>query len=131
AAKTTEAFNLLVQVEKNRNQTRLACEALLRHELFEPWPIKVLAEGEQEQTLAGLHRINEEKLNSLSAEALFELRNASALQIAYCQLLSMQHIQRMGKLAGAHAAGKKAAQQFTEEASIAQNHGTISFENLR
>src|SRR5690606_37601193 len=74
AAKTTEAFILLVQVEKNRNQTRLACEALLRHELFEPWPIKVLTEGEQEQTLAGLHRINEEKLNSLSAERSEERR---------------------------------------------------------
>src|SRR5690606_12259396 len=113
APKTSDAFALLVNMEKSRNSARAACAALQQFDLFEPWPIKVQTEGVQ-QTLTGLHRVNEAKLNSISADALLTLRHASALQVAYCQLLSMQHIQRLGKLAGTHASAKKASQTITE-----------------
>jgi len=56
-----------------------------------------------EQNVAGLFRIDEAALNQLPAEAFMELRDAGALLCAYCQLLSMQHLQTLGQLAQVHA----------------------------
>jgi hypothetical protein len=51
----------------------------------------------------GLYRIDEVALNALSAEPFQEVRAAGALPVAYCQLLSMQHLAVLGELAKAKA----------------------------
>ena len=109
-----EFFN---QIEANRQLTRRICTVLRQHGLIQPWPITV--QGEQgEQQVEGLFRIDEAALNALTAEALAEVRNAGGLTVAYCQLLSMQHLPTLGTLAQAHAEAKKA--QLAQEA-LAQN----------
>lgn len=127
AKATSELFNFLIHVEKDRNLTRKACDILKQHELFEPWPIKVTGEGEP-RTLTGLYRINEEKLNAVSGDVLMSLRDSGALPAAYCQLFSMQNLKTLGKLADAHA---NAIRSNAEAVGFSEDNGTISFDNLR
>ncbi len=78
-----------------------------KHQLIQPWPIKLQTTA-GEQAVEGLFRIDEAALNQLPAEALIELRNTGALLCAYCQLLSMQHLQTLGQLAAARAQAQAA-----------------------
>jgi hypothetical protein len=82
---------------------------LQKHQLIQHWPIKLQTTA-GEQAVEGLFRIDETALNQLPAEALLELRNTGALLCAYCQLLSMQHLQTFGQLAAAHAQADAKAQ---------------------
>ena len=61
--------------------------ALAKAGVIQPWPIKLKAE-QGERTVAGLHRIDEVALNALADDAFLKLRKASALPIAYAQMLS-------------------------------------------
>jgi hypothetical protein len=97
-----EVLTFLTQVAANRNNTERVCALLHQHQLIQPWPI-TLKSSEGEQTIEGLHRIDEEALNRLPTDALLALRDAGALLPAYCQLLSMQHLPMLGQLADAHA----------------------------
>jgi hypothetical protein len=102
-----DVMDFLTQLEQSRLATAATCEVLARHELLQPWPITIQGDS-GEQKVEGLFRIDEAKLNALSAEALQEVRDAGGLTMAYCQLLSMQQLPALGQLAQAHA---KAAQQ--------------------
>jgi len=97
-----DTLNFLTQVAQNRLATQAICALLQKHCLFQPWPIKVHADA-GEQNIEGLFRIDEAALNQLTADALMELRNSGALLLAFCQLLSMQHLPKLGQLAQAHA----------------------------
>jgi len=88
-----------------------------------------------EQAVEGLFRIDEAALNQLPADAFMELRDSGALVLAYCQLLSMQHLPVLGQLAQLHAqAEQKAALPTTPGGELnleyLNNSGTISFGNL-
>ncbi len=126
-------LDFLQQVRSNREATLRICAALQAEELIQPWPITL--KGEQgEKTVQGLYRIDEAKLNNLSADALQQLQQAGALPVAYCQLLSMQHLQTLGKLAEAYASAKaqsQAALPTTDTGELdlefLNNNDTISF----
>ncbi|MBK1719771.1 SapC family protein [Thiocystis violacea] len=96
-------LEFLQQIERNRVLTSQACAALARHELVHTWPI-TLGGTTGERRVEGLFQIDEAALNQLSDEAFLDLRRAAALPIAYCQLLSIQHLPRLGELATASAA---------------------------
>lgn len=129
-----QAFELLSKSSVNAEITANLCEALDKHKLIKPWEVKLQRE-QGEQTLQGLFCIDEAALNQLSGKALKELRDAGALQTAYCQLLSMQHISALPQLAQAHAnAAKKAADlnQTAGEVKLdgLEDDGSINFDNL-
>lgn len=92
-----QVLEFLQQVERNREQTMVVCQALARLELIRPWPIQLMV-GESERQIQGLFRIDEEALKQLPDEPFLELRRAGALPLVYCQLLSMQHITLLGRL---------------------------------
>lgn len=98
----TDVLNILNKVAANRKVTQHICAVLQKHNLIQPWPIK-LQGAEGEKAIEGLYRIDEAAMNLLPAEAFMELRDAGALTLAYCQLLSMQRLPLLGKLADAHA----------------------------
>ena len=131
--KILEFFN---QIEVNRQLARSICAVLQQHGLIQPWLITV--QGEQgEQKVEGLFRIDEAALNALTAESLAEVRNAGGLTVAYCQLLSMQHLATLGTLAQAHAEADKArlaqealAQKGELHLGFMSESGTFSFGNL-
>ena len=88
--------------ERNRAATQRACAELAALEMIEPWPAEVdTANGRLR--LEGLYRASEPALKALSPEALRRLRDAGALSLAYCQMISAQHLPTLGRLADAHA----------------------------
>ncbi len=127
-----DVLNFLQQVRANREVTQRLCAALDAEGLIQPWPITIKTE-EGEKTVQGLFRIDEAKFNTLSSEALHRIHQAGALPLVYCQLLSMQHLQGLGKLAEAHAQAK--AQQATVnngelDMEFLNKAGTISFGSI-
>ena len=129
-----DVLDFLNQIDQNRVATAMTCTVLQRHNLIQPWAITVNLE-KGEQPITGMFRINEEALNQLSAEALHEVRNAGGLIVAYCQLLSMQHLSVLGQVTDAQT--KAATQQERLLSQIApggvlnleffNNGGTIDF----
>ena len=113
-----EILAFLQQAEHGKLASTAACAVLARHHLIVPWPITLTTETGEKQ-IGGLYKIDEPALNQLSAEALLEVRNAGGLLIAYCQLLSMQHLPILGQLAEAHAKAELAAAEASK--LIAQN----------
>jgi len=122
-------LSFLGQFAANRTLTQQICALLQKHELIQPWPITVKG-GDREKAVQGLFRIDEAALNALSGEAYLELRDAGALPLAFCQLLSMQHLPKLAKLAKAQT-----DQQATVPAGgdldleFLNDGGTISFGN--
>ncbi|NYT63469.1 SapC family protein [Alcaligenaceae bacterium] len=125
-----DVFNFLTQVSANRLVTQRVCAALQEHGLLQPWPIK-LQTDQGEQAVEGLYRIDEAALNQLPADAFDALRQSGALPVAYCQLLSMQHLQKLGQLMHAHSAS--AAPQTPDgelDLEFLNDSGTINFGKL-
>ncbi len=126
-------MNFLQQVRQNRQRTQHLCAALAAEGLIQPWPITVKTDS-GEQSVQSLYRIDEAKLNSLDADALYRVHQSGALPMAYCQLLSMQHLQALGKLAEAHAQAKAKTQPPLPtipsgelDLGFLNNGGTLSF----
>ena len=108
AQAVADVLNFLSQIAANAQATKRICAALQEQSLIQPWPISLQgAAGAQQVT--GLFRIDEAALNALPADGLDALRSAGALPIAYCQLLSMQHLSRLGALAQARREAAVAA----------------------
>ena len=132
-----DILSFLTQIEQSRVATTVACAALQKHALIRPWAITLKTET-GEQQIEGLFQIDEAALNQLSAEALLEVRNAGALPIAYCQLLSMQHLPMLGQLIDAHAKAEQAQVQPPEHLAPGGNFdleflnkgGTFNFSGL-
>jgi hypothetical protein len=80
-------FEFLLEVERSRRVTDLAVAALAQAGVIQPWQIKIKTE-QAEQAMSGLHRIDEAVLRALPDDVFLKLRKASALPIAYAQLLS-------------------------------------------
>ncbi|MDD2893498.1 MAG: SapC family protein [Halothiobacillaceae bacterium] len=111
APAVTEILNFLSQVEGSRKLTEKACALLQEHGLFQPWAITLQGkDGQEAKKVEGLFRADEAALNKLPAETFAELRDAGALVLAYCQLLSMQHLPILGQLAEAHGKAAQRAQ---------------------
>ena len=124
----------LTQVQINRVQTARICQALADHALLQPWPITVQGDG-GDRTVQGLYRIDEAALNALAADALKAVQQAGALPVAYCQLLSVQHLPRLGELAQAQRKTAAAPAVPTTPAgeldlSFLGQHGTLSLGGL-
>ena len=107
AAKLQAMIDFLTALRRDEQRTHVALNALAHHGLIQPWPLKVKA-ADGEQVVEGLYRIDEKALNALPAEALAEVRDAGGLNIAYCQMLSIQHTATLAKLVRLHqqSAGK-------------------------
>ena len=125
-----EILNFLKQGEINRQRTAAACAVLQKHQLIRPWLINLKTDT-SEQAINGLFQIDETALNQLPADALLEIRNAGALPIAYCQLLSMQHLPTLSQMAEAHAkAEQHLAANGTPDQMFFKKNETISFAGL-
>lgn len=89
-----EVLNFLSEVESNRAATAKAARLLEQHGVIQPW-----TQTSGGVTLGeGLFKADEKMLNGLSMEAFQELRQGGALVLAYCQMLSMQHVALLAKL---------------------------------
>ena len=92
-------LNLLNELERNRRATDIAVAALAGAGVIQPWPIKLKTEQGEQPAPVGLYRVDEVALNALTDEAFLKLRKASALPIAYVQMLSMGQLSMFEHLA--------------------------------
>jgi len=133
--RTKAARDFLKDVEANRMGSARACAALARHQCLGPMALDdEAAETGQPRYL----KVREAALGKLSAEALVELRDCGALALAYCQLISMQHLTALKELharALANAAAAKApppaAPDGPVDLSILDKDGTMNFDAFR
>lgn len=99
-----QVMEFLTQIERNRAATEVLCDRLRDLGLIQTWPVKLQGGDGGERAIEGLYRIDEAALNALPVEQLAALRDAGGLSMAYCQLLSMQHLALLGELAQARTA---------------------------
>jgi hypothetical protein len=120
-----QVAKFLEEVVRSREAALRICDILSKHDLIQPWPIKVNTK-EGERQVDGLYCVNEVKLRDLSTEAFEELRKAGALPLVYCQLLSMQNIERLRQL-GALRMRIAEKQQERAAAKSTSNELDLSF----
>lgn len=123
-----EILEFFKQIDSNRELTLAACAVLQKYNLFQVWPITIKGE-DSEVNVEGLYRIDEAAINALSADALLEVQKIGGMTIAYCQLLSMQHLPAMGQLADAHAAQAKLTGSSDSNLGFMSDGSTFSFGN--
>jgi hypothetical protein len=92
------------KIENEYNLTQRACSVLAAHQLLEPWPI----------SHGGLYRVNEKSLFNLEASALAKVRDVGGLNVAYCQMISIQQIALLEKLAKQQEAAKETANPLAD-----------------
>lgn len=96
----TEAVRQLIQflnqVRHDRQVMLRQCALLDELGLIQAWPLTIKADA-GEQSVGGLYRVSEEAMSNLSGEDMLRLR--PVLPLVYCQLLSMQHIHALARLA--------------------------------
>ncbi|MDF3886722.1 SapC family protein [Cupriavidus basilensis] len=113
-----QVLRVLDELEGNRGVTAAACAALQAHQLIVPWDITVQSEAGT-QTVEGLYKIDKAALEALPGADFGALRKSRARALAYCQLLSMQHLATLGQLARAHATAAAQAAQAAQAAKAA------------
>ena len=127
-------MGFLQRVEQGRAATAIACEALARHGCIAPLAFSVKDKGGKEHRMEGLYRADEAVLNKLAAEAFLELRTTGAIALAYAQLVSLQKLPLLPKLAarvpqGAAAASVAAGKDI--DLSFLEKDGTFGFDAFR
>jgi hypothetical protein len=95
---TKSGFEVLADCERSRGRTDAAVSALAEAGVIHPWGIRV-KDGDKEQNVSGLFCVDEAAMNALSDDAFLRLRKASALPIAYAQLMSMGQLSMLERLA--------------------------------
>jgi hypothetical protein len=109
-----KVLGFLTQVSRGQQAVASAAQALLSAGVLEDWPLRVKDE-EQERDVRGLLRVSEKALNNLAVEPFMALRTSGALPLAYAQLLSMQNIGLLSRLAQLHADFQRREQQAEAE----------------
>lgn len=127
AEPTRQIFELLSQHERARAATKAACHALEQHGVIAPWDITIKAE-QGERRIEGVCKIDETALNQLPSESFEALRQVGALPLAYCQLISMQHLQTLGKLVEAHDRHARKTQQALQDTLPQSETGDIAID---
>jgi len=133
AKPVAEIMEFLSQLRAAQAETERACASLKEHALLRPWQIQLKAGAGEPRKVQGLFHVDEAALNALPATGLAALRDAGALKLAYAQLLSMQHLPMLGKLAQAtgqsqsQAAGLRVTPEGDLDLEFLNKGGTISF----
>jgi hypothetical protein len=110
----------LTELGNSRKATAIACAALQDCGVIVPWEVELERDGSK-QTIAGLSKVDEGALNALTDDKFLELRKTGALLLAHCQMLSMQRMSLLGRLAQMQAraaAQSQAIRQMTMSGDI-------------
>lgn len=120
-----EIFKLLTHYNTTRFLTEDICSALAEQGLMIPWELTV-HDGNSEQPLTGLYRIDEAALNSLSDEGFIALRDAAAFPVIYAQLFSMNNMVYLSRL----LVNRTEKEKEKEKNGAEEGGGTFSFAGL-
>jgi SapC protein len=98
SAATNVITEFLRRLEHDQTITDLATAALAEAGVIKPWPLTVQV-GNQHISVSGLCRVDEPALNALDDKTFLKLRKASALVVAHGQLMSMNQVSVLSRLA--------------------------------
>jgi len=103
AGTAAQTLDFLTQCDQNRAATQQACDALQRAGVIEQWPLTIeRGEGQEPLTVNGLHRINEQALNSLENDVYATLKGAP-MALAHAQMFSTSQLNQLAERAKFHA----------------------------
>lgn len=97
SAVLSKRLELLQAHENGIQSVARACSVLRELDVVAPWEVKVVSE-EGERSLAGLFRVDEQRLLALDDRAFLAIRRSGALVLAYAHLLSQVHLADIGRL---------------------------------
>lgn len=123
-------LNILQAIERGRQLTQVAVDALAQEGLLKPFKLKLQTGGAEDtqREVEGLFTIDEQALRALKGEALERLRDTNALPIAYAQLLAQHRMQGFNKLYELHKTAPGEAQVPDDISDIlSADSGTLSF----
>jgi hypothetical protein len=98
SAAVQEVLRFCSELDRATTLTEQAVKALSQSGVIRPWPISLKTDAGQ-QTVNGLHRVDEAALNALDDETFRVLRVSGALPIAYAQILAAGHLPVFDRLA--------------------------------
>lgn len=104
--KAAEVFHFLKQCETNRKLTQKAVDALAEQHLIIPWELPAEA-GQDRPGIRGLYRIDDGRLNTLTAETIHHLQQQQAIAVAYAQLYSIPQLASLRQRQKAHHAASQ------------------------
>jgi len=93
--------DFLSALDANLTQTQKAISVLNDAKLIKSWDLQIPTKSGIRR-IEGLYCTDEAGLNTIDKDTLVALRDAGALSIAYCQLISMQNIEMLAKLSDYH-----------------------------
>lgn len=99
--------SVLSSIHLGHIETKTFIDTLLQHELIESVAIKMELHDGTNLEFSNLYTINEEKLNALSAEILFELHQKGYVNLIYMVVASMANLSRLIDLKNKQALAKK------------------------
>ena len=89
--KFLETIKFSKKFHESTKKTMEVTALLSNLNLIEPWPIKLKFENE-EKKIEGIYRINHKKLHDLKSSDILSLFEKRGLELAYCQIVSMNNI---------------------------------------
>ncbi|NLW03821.1 MAG: SapC family protein [Pseudomonadaceae bacterium] len=116
-----QILDFLQQCQANKKNTQQAVDLLAKHNLIVPWPIEQ-AQQEASVPVKGVYQIDVAALKQLGGEALAELNQQAALELAYAQLHSKPRLKNFEQLAKLHQQEQQQA-QTAEELDLDQLFG--------
>lgn len=122
-----QILQFLTSLQQNQIATSRGIQALDAASVLEPWPVSYESEGRSVRA-DGLLRVNEAALNELNAEALYELRSAGALAIAYAQMISMGNLPGLVNLSKAHEQAKQQKFAIPENSFLPEDDGSLKID---
>ena len=87
--------HVLNAIHQGQGETQGFMEAMLKHELVEPFALNVELNDGSKHRLEGFHTVHEEKLTQLGGDALVELNRKGYLLYAYMVLASLSNIRKL------------------------------------
>lgn len=129
SASVKEIFEFLTKVNDSVAITAQICARLQEHNVIKPWELKIQLETGV-RNVEGLFCIDESALNSLSDESFIELRKSGALSLAYCQMLSMQHVSDLALVVRAKSTSASSTTDAEINFDSLTENGNINFDNL-
>lgn len=123
-------LDLLSQLQADLQMTARICDSLRAHDLFTPWELQIELDSGAKKRINGLFRIDEDAFNALSNESFCELRQSGVLPAIYCQLLSMQKVTILMKLARTRSTNGTTSLPMELDLDGISTDGNINFDNF-
>ncbi|MEA3466241.1 MAG: SapC family protein [Thermodesulfobacteriota bacterium] len=90
-----KALEFVTNYQKSAQLSQRLCSLLSENDLLRPLDLQLKGKDDKIVKIAGLHSVDEVKLNKLSEKAFLSLRKSGALPLIYAHLFSLGKIKKL------------------------------------